>query len=621
MRRVGQSVNRARTGVLAAFLAALALGACIEEQPTEPRSPLIPPEPPDNPQILSAAWTMDVFRNTRTVRITAPKKGIRSKADLQLLADYFGVEPGSPDLSILADDAVEIIPDNTTVQFSTVGQFIPGQVRTTFDVSIRNKLSSVNIITPTFPAPPPGTSGVILFPFEIVVTQTPGQVTGNGGTTVLVELPNRGLVAPSVDWDVAPFNFFNDTGCGPTSNDCYRSETFSSTTGTPMIAGGATSQKRNIGFDHDPTVSQFRARLIVAGDLEDATPNILPTATAGGPYTGNVPNAVPLNGSGTDPDQPAGVALLFAWDFDNDGQFDDSNSATGPFTCTATGAFPITLRVTDARGGTDTDASSVTCGAPVNNPPIANAGGPYNGVIGGPSITVTGAASTDAGGAIVAYAWDLDNDGAFDDATGVTAQFTCTAPAGAKTIRLQVTDNGTPPLTGVASAIVNCAAAAPSTVRGRWVDGTGAPITTTTSGSTIFLEIDIQLQGSDNIDEWQAVLQWGAGRLTATTTGADLNCSNPGGQATCPSGAPPAGNNDVMAQYIGNNSVANQLTFLNGSFAGSGTGIQGLARLQFTAGTAGPLTPTLIIQTANGNGGTLNLLPTLVVSIPSITIN
>jgi hypothetical protein len=143
-----------------------------------------------------------------------------------LLAEYFGIPPGSPDLSILGGDAVEIVPDVATLQSSAVGAFLPGLVRTTFKVAIRNKLASVDIFTPTFPAPPPGTAGVVLFPFEIVVTQTPGGVSVIGGTTVLVELPNRGQVAPSVDWDVSPHNFFNDAGCGGPSSDCYRSETF-----------------------------------------------------------------------------------------------------------------------------------------------------------------------------------------------------------------------------------------------------------------------------------------------------------------------------------------------------------------------------------------------------------
>ena len=51
--------------------------------------------------------------------------------------------------------------------------------------------------------------------------------------------------------------------------------------------------------------------------------------------------------------------------------------------------------------------------------PIANAGGPYA-ANEGASFALNGAASADPGGAITAYAWDLDGDGAFDDAVGAT---------------------------------------------------------------------------------------------------------------------------------------------------------------------------------------------------------
>jgi hypothetical protein len=100
-----------------------------------------------------------------------------------------------------------------------------------------------------------------------VVTTTSGGVTGGlgDGTGVIVELPSEGEVAPSVDFDNAPSDFFNDDGCGPTDNDCYRSEEFAS-----PIAGGSTSEYQTIGFDAEATVSQFRWRGIVAADLTDA---------------------------------------------------------------------------------------------------------------------------------------------------------------------------------------------------------------------------------------------------------------------------------------------------------------------------------------------------------------
>ena len=53
---------------------------------------------------------------------------------------------------------------------------------------------------------------------------------------------------------------------------------------------------------------------------------------------------------------------------------------------------------------------------------------------------MTASASTDSDGTIVSYAWDTDNDGAFDDATGVQP-FVWFPTAGTQRVGLRVTDN------------------------------------------------------------------------------------------------------------------------------------------------------------------------------------
>jgi PKD repeat protein len=433
------------------------------------------------------------------------------------------------------------------------------------------------------------------------VARASGPATGNAGTSIGFE----GSASSDADGTITSYEW--DFGDGGTAFAANVTHTFTT--------GGVFKVKLTV-TDNQGATGRDSLEITISGP----TGNQRPVAEANGPYSGNVGQAIPFSSANSlDPD---GTISTFSWTFGDGGT---GSGANPTHAYTAVGTYSVVLTVIDNQGATDADTAQVTVSpAGTNSPPSANAGGPYSGTIGGTAISVTGAASTDPGGAITAYAWDFENDGLFDDATGVSALFTCTAPAGAKTIRLQVTDNGSPALTAVASSTVNCSEGGTSgtTVRGRWVNATGALITTASTGATIFLEIDIQLANGQNIGEWQAVLQWGAGRLTAANSGADLNCSNPGGQATCPSGAPPAGNNDVMAQYIGNSATANQLTFLNGSFAGGGTGIQGLARLQFTAGTAGPLTPTLVVQIANSEGvAGQDLIPTLTVNIPAITIN
>jgi hypothetical protein len=74
--------------------------------------------------------------------------------------------------------------------------------------------------------------------------------------------------------------------------------------------------------------------------------------------------------------------------------------------------------------------------------PIANANGPYSGVIEYIAVPITfdGTGSYDPDGAIVSYEWDLNDDGIFDDAFGATPTVSFTAP-GLGNIHLKVTDN------------------------------------------------------------------------------------------------------------------------------------------------------------------------------------
>ena len=74
-----------------------------------------------------------------------------------------------------------------------------------------------------------------------------------------------------------------------------------------------------------------------------------------------------------------------------------------------------------------------------NQPPTAVASA--NPTSGAAPLTVAfdGSASSDADGDTLTYAWDLDGDGAFDDATNATATYTYTQP-GTYTATLRVTD-------------------------------------------------------------------------------------------------------------------------------------------------------------------------------------
>jgi glucose/arabinose dehydrogenase len=96
-----------------------------------------------------------------------------------------------------------------------------------------------------------------------------------------------------------------------------------------------------------------------------------------------------------------------------------------------------------------------------NQPPIAVAAA--NPTSGTAPLTVAfdGTASSDADGDALTYAWDLDGDGAFDDAAAATASFTYTQP-GTYTATLRVTDPSG--ATGTSSVTISAGNTSPTAV-------------------------------------------------------------------------------------------------------------------------------------------------------------
>jgi len=176
--------------------------------------------------------------------------------------------------------------------------------------------------------------------------------------------------------------------------------------------------------------------------------NVAPTANAGGPYSGNEGSDITLDASAST--DPGNDIATYEWDLDNDGQYDDATGVTTTFNSTDDGVFTVGVKVTDDDGAFDTAPATVT----VNNvAPTADAGGPYT-TDEGVDVTVTAAGSSDPGGDIASYAWDLDNDGQYDDATGVTATFN-SATAGTFSVGVQVSDDDGASDTDSATVTVN----------------------------------------------------------------------------------------------------------------------------------------------------------------------
>jgi len=95
------------------------------------------------------------------------------------------------------------------------------------------------------------------------------------------------------------------------------------------------------------------------------TLNRPPVAEADGPYFGFEGLSITLNASrSTDPDNSI---VLYEWDFDNDGQFDDAVGKRPKFKAVDNGVYIVRLRVTDAGGLSSVDGSTVTV---KNLPPV-----------------------------------------------------------------------------------------------------------------------------------------------------------------------------------------------------------------------------------------------------------
>ncbi|RZB38211.1 MAG: hypothetical protein SRB2_00557 [Desulfobacteraceae bacterium Eth-SRB2] len=162
-----------------------------------------------------------------------------------------------------------------------------------------------------------------------------------------------------------------------------------------------------------------------------------PHAFAGGPYIGWVNTPVTLDASASwDPDNPP--IDKYEWDLDNDGLFGTEDSDCFGESSDAVGVNPqwtwaapytgvIGLRVTDAPSVvndipiepcSDIDYTTIEIG---NHAPVSDPNGPYL-ASPGSMITLDGTGSYDPDpDDVITCAWDLDNDGEFDDATGCEA--------------------------------------------------------------------------------------------------------------------------------------------------------------------------------------------------------
>ncbi len=161
--------------------------------------------------------------------------------------------------------------------------------------------------------------------------------------------------------------------------------------GTGVIAWTPTAQQTGpiavtvrVSDGTDTAQQAFEVTVAAAENINRA-----PSAHVGGPYNGEEDASIAFDGRGsTDPD---GDPLTYSWDFGDGSK--PGNGDTPSHTYENSGAFTVTLTVSDGRGGQNSRTTSVAIGAAGDRaPPSITLTGPRE-VLPGEQVTVTAQAT------------------------------------------------------------------------------------------------------------------------------------------------------------------------------------------------------------------------------------
>lgn len=191
----------------------------------------------------------------------------------------------------------------------------------------------------------------------------------------------------------------------------------------PLAPGASTNVQFVLGVQQPGT---FRFFVNV-----EAIANSLPSAMAGGPYSG--PTGSPIQFNGSSSYDLEGPVDSYQWNFG------DTAFGSGPapsHTYNTAGTYTVTLTVTDTGGLTTSGTTTATIYPASNKMPVANIAGPYSAVT-GTATQFSASGSFDPDGSITQYRWDFAGLGT---GTGASPSFIFTK-TGTHLVSLTVTDN------------------------------------------------------------------------------------------------------------------------------------------------------------------------------------
>jgi PKD repeat protein len=218
---------------------------------------------------------------------------------------------------------------------------------------------------------------------------------------------------------------------------------------TSFTPGSSGNLATNLSINSNASNGTFSALLHGIGNT---APTFSPPLAAS--YNASAFVAFSLTASATDAEGDAVTYTIASVPALPVGATFDGNSGALSWTPNSSDVGDYAVTVTASDGLASTPGSFTLHVTSSNNPPVANAGGPYTGVTGLP-IVFNGSASSDPdAGQTITYLWDFGDGGS---ATSVTPSHIYTTP-GTRLVSLTVTDNGSPVLSNTAtttSSVVN----------------------------------------------------------------------------------------------------------------------------------------------------------------------
>ncbi len=254
-------------------------------------------------------------------------------------------------------------------------------------------------------------------PSAVVTAPTTGQlnevITFNGATSA--DAGSGSIV--KYEWD-------------KDGNGSYETDTGTVATTTAAFATGGQHTVRLRVTDNCGAQTADATSVFVSNSLPTASFTVAPNPAAIGA-------AVTFNGSAS-ADAGTGTIAKYEWDLDGNGTFetDTGTTSSAARTYTAARSYAVQLRVTDNDGGSDTAFQTLR----VNAPPSADFAFTPAPVLVGDAVTFRLTRADDADGTIARYDWDLNGDGVYER-TGATPTAEKYSTAGARTVRLRVTDD------------------------------------------------------------------------------------------------------------------------------------------------------------------------------------